>query len=468
MVQTQEKTQGAFDVRTFVDDLRRNATYVTQGGIIDGAELARILSILATLEVKEGGPYGLTIEKHPGDIDLGLNLVVADFLQSCDVRLPNVDAYIENACRQGVTTSRVVDSDMLAKLKAQYVRTLSPQKNTVASKNTDTLSADEAHMMTCIRKEAKERLRHVSDNLANNAMEVMERTIAGNPDKQMSLMAYYMREALGEKGKKFTDEYIAALGLANVFFWTAFIVYDDFWDEDEAAEPRLLPTANFFARHYTDYFSTVLPQGSGFRALFHEIMDKLDAANTWEMHECRMRIEGNLCHIPETLPAYDDFSIKFYPAAGHVLGPVALLVELGYDPESDEVKNLINYFKHYLIAMQLNDDAHDWREDLLRGHISTAVYFLLRRWQERHPEKQYLHLKDDMPELEQFFWFDVLTPLSETVLERAEKARVALGSLTCTQNPAPLEQFIIKNERVAREALDEQKRSTSFLAALST
>ena len=57
----------------------------------------------------------------------------------------------------------------------------------------------------------------------------------------MSLMSFYTKEAFGKKGEKISDDIVAEMGLANIFFWTAFIIYDDFWDEDEEAQPRKLP-----------------------------------------------------------------------------------------------------------------------------------------------------------------------------------------------------------------------------------
>src|SRR5690606_10971663 len=129
----------------------------------------------------------------------------------------------------------------------------------------------------------------------------------------------------------FEDAYLGELGFANVCFWASFIMYDDFWDEDEAADPRLLPVANLLARQYVDYFTTLFPSEEEFGALFHELMDKLDAANAWETSSCRMVVEGARIRIPDSFPEYArNFEVKFYPAAGHVFAPLALLVEAGY------------------------------------------------------------------------------------------------------------------------------------------
>ena len=448
------------DIHAFTQKLIAYRSAVAAGESVEGNVLADILQILARLEVKEGGPYAMSVG---GDTDIGLNLAIACFLKAHDVELPNLDAYLKRVLRQKSLESQVVEQQTLHMLIGEY-----HAKDTavLAEEEASEMSVTESRTLNTMRTQAQERFKTLAPELVENATKAMEQTIRGNPDRQMSLMAHYMREALGSKGTQFSDQYVAALGLANTFFWTAFIIYDDFWDEDEAADPRLLPTANLFARHYTDYFSTLLPE-TGFRSFFHILMDQLDAANTWEMHYCRMHCEGRVRNIPEQLPAYDDFHIKFYPAAGHVAGPVALFVELGFALESQEVEQLVRYFKHYLIAMQLNDDAHDWKEDLERGHISTAVYLLLERWQQHFPDKARIDLDADMPQLEHLFWFEVLVPLCESVLMHSAQSRTALESISILETKEPLERFITRNERVAQTALKEQSQSKDFLDAFA-
>ncbi|EKE11249.1 MAG: hypothetical protein ACD_15C00113G0014 [uncultured bacterium] len=322
------------------------------------------------------------------------------------------------------------------------------------------LSEGEKIAMDRIMEVADKRFLNFASDLKENAKNEIEKIMKRNSDRQMSLMPYYMRQALGEEGKKIPDSLIAEMGLANIFFWTAFIIYDDFWDEDEAATPRILPTANLYARHYVDFFSFLLPEKSGFRSFFHELMDKLDAANTWETVHCRTKIEGSKFFIPKNIPDYGNYDLKFQPASGHILGPVALLVYLGYDLNSEEVQNLIAYFKNYLIAMQINDDAHDWEEDMRRGHLSTVVVMLLKdlAW-----TKESVDLDKDIVELKKTFWFKTIGRASQAAVDYAEKSRAALDALMIIENKAPLERFITDTENIAKKALKEQKESVNFI-----
>lgn len=448
---------------TFSKQLIAYTTRLERGEDIDGGELAMVLQRLAEHEVEEGGPYAITVRGGRDGADVGLNLAVACFLRACEVELPKLDAFLQQSLAVGPVSSVLLDEQTLASLVERYTAPTAGESLDTALEYNER----EARVMAAIRYAAAQRFGTLSPDLARAGHEVVERTISSNRDKQMSLMAHYVREALGKQGAMFTDSYIAQLGLANICYWAAFVIYDDFWDEDEAAEPRLLPVANLFARHYTDHFSHLLPAETGYRTFFHGIMDALDAANEWEMLACRMKRNGSRVEIPAVLPAYGDFEIKFNPAAGQVLGPVALLVRLGYSVSSPEVRDLFTYFKHYLISMQLNDDAHDWKEDLARGHISTAVYLLLREWQTVYPARSVIDLDADMPALEQLFWFNVLKPLCEYTLSHAARSRAALESIGIIEDRAPLERFIVRNEVIAREALAEFEKSESFLRAFA-
>lgn len=426
----------------------------------DGATLARVLTRLAEHELEEGGPYASHAKgKEKNGADLGLNLAIAVFLGMHEVRLPKLDAFID-ACRAtGKVRSSLIDEKTLAGLlkRDRALRARGPESPAAAP----LYDAHEKAAVDAVLAAARKRLAAMPDTFVPTALAVIERTMRGNPDKQMSLMPLYMRDALGGAGKRFSDARLAELGLANVFFWTAFIIYDDFWDEDEAAEPRLLPVANLFARHYMQFFDSILPHG-----FFHGLMDTLDAANEWEMTACRLSRKGGNIIVPETLPDYGDFMIKFYPAAGHVLGPVSMLAELGHAIDSPEMAHLLDYFRYYLVAMQLNDDAHDWKEDLARGHLSTAVSLLLVAWKRAYPERREIDLASDMQELERLFWFESLVPLCEAALACTSRSRAALASLTCIEDPKPLERFIALNERIAEAALQEHRRSVAFLGAL--
>jgi hypothetical protein len=414
--------------------------------IINGSALAIITKRLTEIEEKEGGPY----HSPDGKIDPATNAAIARFLSLFEVELPSLKIFNE----QSGETFGISETEA-----SKTAKSLS-KKEIMESENTGMFTAEESKIMEIIYKKFDERMATFPPELRSVARSVIDKTISGNRDKQMSLMSFYTKQAFGKRGEQISDEIVAEMGLANIFFWTAFIIYDDFWDEDEAAQPKLLPVANIFARHYINYFITLLPKDSGFSDFFHQIMDNLDAANFWETQVCRTKVEGSAFYIPKTLPNYADYENKFRPASGHVLGPVAMLMLLGYKIDSSEIKNFIDYFRHYLIAMQINDDAHDWEEDMGRGHISTVVDMLSLDFGKK---EGIIDLEKDLPGLKKVFWFKTIKKAAETAISHTEKSRRALKNIGVFEDTAPLERIINASESVAKKALAEQAESIKFL-----
>lgn len=473
--------------------------------IIDGTALAKIITILTSAESQEGGPYYSFIDSADKAIDLGVNVAIAYFLHLQNVRLPELDRLIKHAMESKNFYSSLFNNKYLViHLAAKFYQGEQGQvlheelvneiKSTQASLNSSAvdialylealeiirrfniqavvknqgqekinLNKEERHIMDIILDTAEKRFSGLCGEMKNFAMSRMNKTIKVNSDKQMSLMPLYMKQALGEKGKKISDPLVAEMGLANIFYWTAFIIYDNFWDEDEEADPRTLPIANLYARHYSNFFTSILPHRTGFNEFFTKLMDELDSANLWETIYCRTTVKENKFIIPEVLPEYGNYNLKYQPASGHVLGPVAMLYFLGYNEDSQEVKNLIAYFKNYLIGMQINDDAHDWEEDMERGHLSTVVVILLQYFKQKFPQRREIDLKKDKEQLQQIFWFKTISQACKIAIDHANKSKQALKAMTILENPAPMEHYITITKNVAEKALFEHKNSVKFL-----
>lgn len=489
-----------FDNNLGINFIVLSAIFKCNPSIIDGIALAKILEILISYEIKEGGPY---------TNDLGINAAIGYFLSLQEVDLPNLEDLITKHISQKDFKSELFENKYLTiyliskfiknkQLLINYLKKEEPEHNILNNalilssfanlgcdieknlkikegQDNDSLlsmalllklnqkerkeslfNKKEELVINKILELAKQRFSDLGEEMADIAFNEIVKTIKRNKDKQMSLMPYYTKEALGKKGLKISDKTVVEMGLANIFFWTAFIIYDDFWDEDEAQDPKILPTANLFARHYVDYFSS-LPK---FNKFFHNLMDKLDAANTWETMHCRARIEKSKLIIPQKLPQYDNYELKFHPSSGHILSSVAMFYSLGYGENSKEVKNLISYFKNYLIAMQINDDVHDFEEDLKRGHLSTTIVMLL---EDLEPNQMQIDLINDLEKLKRMFWFKTVIKASEKAIYHTEKAREALKNIGIIENFAPLEHYIDITENVAKRTLEEQSKSVHFL-----
>ena len=492
----QKNKQGLFHEKLAINFLALSAIFQNDPDFFNGKVLGRLLDLLTFLEVQEGGPYYSQINQKP-KIEFDSNVAIAYFLSLQEVELPNLIKLIDSAILEKNFSSKnylnkyltiyLISSFYRGKNKQELIQYLNQQKlfqkkdsldasliekslsnlnkELPVSKNKPGLILDqeEKRILEKILITAEKRFRNLPPIMKKVAKREIEKTILHNYDKQMFLMPLYLKQALGENGGSISEELIAEMGLANTFYWTAFIIYDDFWDEDETADPQTLPTANLYARHYCDYFSSLLSETVGFRKWFHELMDELDAANTWETMECRTKVSDGIFFIPKKIPDYKNYDLKYQPASGQVLSPVALFCLMGENLESSEVKNLISYFKNYLIAMQINDDAHDWREDMKRGHLSTVVVMMLEDWLNKYPQSKKIDLKKDKSKLEKIYWFKTIKRVCKTALIYTEKSRKSLTKITLIENPTPLERLIKINEEVAQKALREQKNSLDLI-----
>lgn len=446
----------------FTDNLLTLIASMESGESVGGIKLAQIIKRLTEIEIDEGGPY--SFDPKQGANDIGLNLAIACFLALQDIRLPKLDAFLEKRILDTASPfSSVIDDKTVRSLIDKYQMLIGKvSKEESVEERPIAYDENEQRIMGMIRKKLDERFVNFSPELRERAKLAVEKTIRGNRDKQMSLMAYYTKVSLGRSGESIPDELVADIGLANIFFWAAFIIYDDFWDRDEAADPRLLPIANIFARHYIDFF-IALPDDKEFRPFFHDLMDKLDGSNAWEIENCRTKVEGNTFYIPTTLPDFGDYENKYRPASGHILSSVAILTQFGKELKTEDWGNIVSYFKHYLIAMQLNDDAHDWEEDLRRGHLSTVVTLLLDDLKKSGWKKQTIDLSVDLPEIRKTFWFVTMPHYVKKALSQTDASRKALRAISIIEEPSLLERIITTTEDVARQAERESIDSGALL-----
>ena len=206
-----------------------------------------------------------------------------------------------------------------------------------------------------------------------------------------SRSAYDFHEAIYRSGIVIPLDIVEQLSLANLYGWMAYDIYDDVLDGDENASS--IPCANFFLRALTEIYSTLAVQIPGMAHLFRTTMNRIDDANAWEQ---------KYCCFP-AIPSFGDYHTLADRSIGHAMGPLAELLIAGYSADSVEYKNVELFFRHYLIARQIHDDAHDWVEDLLRGRVTSVGTLVLARFKERYSDKEVITLPGAlMPELRAF------------------------------------------------------------------
>jgi hypothetical protein len=267
---------------------------------------------------------------------------------------------------------------------------------------------------------------------------LLQRILKRDISQQIPLIAYYFFQALGTKHKKITKKILIKLGTINVFGWIAYTIYDDFLDNE--GDPSLIPLATICLRQVVLLYSS-FPQ-KNIRQLFDTGLNTIDEANMWEMVS---RQKDNV--------VYKNLDQLAQKSLGHILGPLTIILLLGFSEKSAEYKKTFAFFKNYVIVKQLNDDAHDWETDLKKGQITPVVAMILKKSKN----------KKNIKKLKEIFWYEVINDVCNLIFYHAKKARSALKTSGIIVDATKLESFLTIYENSAQKALDERNKMIAFL-----
>jgi len=289
-------------------------------------------------------------------------------------------------------------------------------------------------------------------DLRNAAETMTSQVLTGDPAKQITLLPYLFRKSLGRAHIR--DERVVELGTMSLYGWIAYTIYDDFLDDE--GRPPMLPLANVALRELVLAVERD-PAGPEFAGLAGQVLDQMEAANSWEVNHCRVQEQKELLMV--TAPDFGDLSALANRSMGHALGCVAMAMELGCAADSTEVRALLAFFRHFLIARQLNDEAHDWKEDLQRGQINAVGAVLLSQI-ERGDD-----LEDLYSRMEQRFWERTILDVCDLIEAELAAAQQALTECGLVADRQALGALLRPIERSTREARVQQQQTLDFLRA---
>lgn len=297
----------------------------------------------------------------------------------------------------------------------------------------------------------RDRISQLDEDLRTSALNCLATMLAKDTDQQIVLLALSLRESIFPSlADQFSDQQIVQVGCANLYGWIAYTIYDDFLDEE--GKPALLPVANVCLRELTSIFQ----EGNNpeFKHFFHSVMDRLEAANSWELAHCRFT-SGNLKDIEVLSYDYERLADR---SLGHVLAPLSLLFHTGFTEKDLEVSSLLIFFRHYLIARQLLDDAHDWENDLRRGQINAVAMLILSA-----SKKPSGKLSKTLPRLQKLFWSKTIVTVHHIIEEHLQEAERALLLSPAIIDTHPLKSLLSPLTAVLQRTMAERARMIDFL-----
>jgi hypothetical protein len=293
---------------------------------------------------------------------------------------------------------------------------------------------------------AREYFGKLHPELCQQANLALDKLLATDNNQQITLLPYKFAQSL-VKPPPYSEDFYYHLGLANLYGWLAYTIYDDFLDE--GGQPLQLPVANVALRQSVLEFLASLPD-----PVFHKqvlkVFDTMDAANSWEVARCR-----NVSHLPH----YGKRSNLAERSLGHSLTLLAVLLASGQKINDPSVQDIMRAFRQYLITRQINDDAHDWQVDATNNHFSYVVVTILNGL-----EPTDLPIPSLIPQMQRQFWYKTLPQLCETMQKHLSQGHQAITDNPLLKKDNLVSRLLTDLQESTQETLFQQHQTVQFLA----
>jgi hypothetical protein len=259
--------------------------------------------------------------------------------------------------------------------------------------------------------------------------------------------------ALALYGNRWTrvagEELVVKLGMGSVWGWLSYTIVDHLLDGE--AEAEWLPVALVALRRLGGVYEEVEREVSGAANLYTRWMDEMDEANFGEVTQARAMWPADRKELlGMKLPNWGKVTMLSLRSMGHALGPAVVAMKGGASGEASR-----QFYELVLSARQLNDEMHDWVEDLRAGRL-TYVNTRVLRWAKES------RVKPTEEEMTKGFWEALLTDMAQEVLELGKRAG-ELVKAESYEKPEVVLEMIEQQMLPARKALRERQRTLEFL-----
>lgn len=309
-----------------------------------------------------------------------------------------------------------------------------------------------------ITKTAENDFASLGTNLKKSSLAELKTIQAGGHYDEITLLPYLFNQSLAQPLPG-NQTFFAGLGLANLFGWIAYTIFDDFLDDE--GQPPVLPVATVALRRSLGQFRQALPEHQPFQRLVDQTFDSIDAANGWEVTACRFAIRDQNVTI-RRFAYYGERRRLAERSQGHTLTPLAVLAASGIKLEAAPAKQLRLALEHYIIARQLNDDLHDWEQDMRAGHATYVVTTILN---DLGIKPGTYKLESLLAKMQKQFWHHSLLTLCDTILEHTAQARQHAGQSGLLKPDNIVVKLADGIDAVVHTTRQEQAKAEQFLTA---
>lgn len=286
---------------------------------LDGRLVALAVQKLVQNEIKPGGPYGT---KKP---DLTTNLLIAKFLSGMDALPDNLKEYCTKNAKAGAADNLVAALSLdiqgvsshtkFSKVEPESLASLQHQDGSWGQDKDRVLDTALAYLRLseavhteqtskALRQEiydyAKCEIDLLPRDLQEVGVQVFNAVEQADQRSEIVFITKHFAENWSQPESRLSHAKTLRYGVANIFLWMAYTIYDDFIDEEGV--PNLLPPANCMHRRVLSVYAKLAGNHTLYQTTVLKAFDTMDAANEWELTHCRFKIaKGNImvAEIPD-------------------------------------------------------------------------------------------------------------------------------------------------------------------------
>jgi hypothetical protein len=310
-----------------------NALHAYDPSWVSGGDIASAAKRLVDAELRVGGPYaGDTGEPEPL-----LNAQVALCMQWAAAPLPHLLEFLQQACEIAVhrqsdedrtlilAVSQLQDDSLQALISRgsrgqasqltlwlgkqhadggwPALKTMNRFQATayairwlhdhapISSPPQDVWQSSSQSVFEACRKQYAS----LGEPLRSYSLTALRHIQAVDTEHEIALLATFFAAALQSSNRPPT-RMSRLLGQANVHAWIAYVIYDDFLDDE--GSPAMLSPANVALRLSLEAYRQALPSDTYFQKFVQETFTAADAANAWEIAHCRLELSPGHVTIP--------------------------------------------------------------------------------------------------------------------------------------------------------------------------
>lgn len=244
----------------------------------------------------------------------------------------------------------------------------------------------------------------------------------GDSTKAITLLGYRW-DYKNKKETSINDTFDIQIGLITILGWISYTIFDHVIDneKDMAKHIPLAEHCNRLLHKHLNTLTTTPEQ----TVMISKLLNLIESAH---YTECQS-------FVPPC----------WHKSAGHMIGPLLIIMKQGYGPASPRYKATKKFFITFLSAKQISDDLHDWENDWVNGR-HTEVTEHIRRC---------AHTPTTLTQLRKIFAEKTLSFFSQQIIDHCTVALKALTHTGPHRNTEYFKKAVVKLQNSARRAILE-------------